>query len=122
MDELPENETELVSATDTSLRTKEELIAEIEARLSELEHADNAVMAPQTDTAVLPEQASSPFDTDIQAVPVTGQDSADESGDKSGFMPEKESEYMPSPEPLYGHDAESETELLYDTEAETESK
>jgi hypothetical protein len=106
---------------ETRLRTREELIAEIEARLMELEQIHREVMPPESST--VPETASLPETAtlaDAGALPEEAPLSEAESLPEPEIMAEAES--LPEPVPEYEPEfvAESEPEVTPVTEFATE--
>jgi hypothetical protein len=127
--EIPEEEqpavardSEHLSVSDTSLRTKEELIEEIEARLRELEQTGSFAEASPAETVLAAVESSSLNDSDLRPESRPGQEPVVETESEAGLSGNREPEYMTSREKEYGQEPEPDTELYYDTEAESESE
>ncbi len=111
-----------LSAADTSLRTKEDLIEEIEARLRELEQAGSLAGASQPETVLPPAESTPLHDSDRQAGSGSIQEPDVEPEPDAVFAREREPEFVTSRENEYEQEPGPDTDLLYDMEAESESE
>jgi hypothetical protein len=116
------NDSGQLSASDTSLRTKEELIGEIEARLRELEQTGSFAEAPPQEKTLPPAESYPLDDSDLRPEPRPGQEPVVEPESEAGFSGDREPDFITSREKEYQQEPEPDTELFYDTEAESESE